>query len=201
GRVGGWGEVVEQMGGGVERHDRHLLFGFELGDQVRRQRLHHAAHKAGIEQQHDIDQARNQLRRLHRPRRLVVQHGEVRRFQVFDRTSALLFDHRDDEFGCAHGGIGQQKRKQSGSSDEGRHGRDNSTAPDLRPRYATLRATMNWQPRAVAAASLAFTYLFFLEYLPPIRRVHIPFDLEEYHYPLADYAFQVLKQGRLPQWD
>jgi len=34
-----------------------------------------------------------------------------------------------------------------------------------------------------------------------MRQVHIPYDLEGYHLPLADYAFQQLKQGRWPQWD
>jgi hypothetical protein len=53
----------------------------------------------------------------------------------------------------------------------------------------------------VAAITLVFTYLFFLEYLQPIGKVHIPFDLEGYHYPLTDYAFQALKDGRFPQWD
>jgi len=53
----------------------------------------------------------------------------------------------------------------------------------------------------VAALSLAFTYLFFIEYLSPLRRVHIPFDLHVYHYPLVDYAFQALKAGRFPEWD
>jgi hypothetical protein len=53
----------------------------------------------------------------------------------------------------------------------------------------------------VAAASLIFTYLFFAEYLSPLRRVHIPWDLQGYHYPLAGYAFQALKEGRFPQWD
>jgi hypothetical protein len=53
----------------------------------------------------------------------------------------------------------------------------------------------------VAALSLVFTYLFFIEYLSPLRRVHIPFDLPSYHYPLADYAFQSSKAGRFPEWD
>ncbi len=54
----------------------------------------------------------------------------------------------------------------------------------------------------LALASLAFTYLFCtVEYLSPLRRVHIPYDLEGFHYPLADYAFQALKHGRFPQWD
>jgi hypothetical protein len=53
----------------------------------------------------------------------------------------------------------------------------------------------------VAALSLVFTYLFFIEYLSPLRWVHIPYDLQGYHYPLADYAFQGLKDGRFPEWD
>jgi hypothetical protein len=55
--------------------------------------------------------------------------------------------------------------------------------------------------KAIALASLVFTYLFFFEYLPPVRRVHIPFDLNGFHYPLADYAFQRLRQGHFPLWD
>lgn len=49
--------------------------------------------------------------------------------------------------------------------------------------------------------SLVFTYLFFLEYLPPLRHVHIPYDLQAYHYSLNDYVFQALRQGRFPEWD
>jgi len=55
--------------------------------------------------------------------------------------------------------------------------------------------------RTVAALSLVFTYLFFFEYLPPLKSVHIPFDLEGYHYPLDDYAFQQIREHRLPLWD
>ena len=55
--------------------------------------------------------------------------------------------------------------------------------------------------RYVATASLLFTAAFFIEYTPLFRRVHIPYDLEEFYYPLADYAFQSLHQGRWPQWD
>lgn len=51
------------------------------------------------------------------------------------------------------------------------------------------------------AFALLATYLFFLDYLPPLRRVHVPFDLAGYHYSLNDYAFQALRHGRLPQWD
>ncbi|MFB3918423.1 MAG: hypothetical protein ACE14M_16965, partial [Terriglobales bacterium] len=55
--------------------------------------------------------------------------------------------------------------------------------------------------RTVAILSLVFTYVFFLDYLPPLRRVHIPFDLEGYHYPLVNHAFQSLREGRFPEWD
>lgn len=54
---------------------------------------------------------------------------------------------------------------------------------------------------AVPVAALVFTGIFFAEYLPTFRRVHIPYDLEGFHFPLFDYAFQALKHGRLPQWD
>ncbi len=53
----------------------------------------------------------------------------------------------------------------------------------------------------VALVSLLFTYVFFFEYVRPFRSVHVPNDLEDYHYPLANYAFQAVKQGRFPQWD
>jgi hypothetical protein len=55
--------------------------------------------------------------------------------------------------------------------------------------------------KAIALVSLLFTWLFFFEYIPPIRWVHIPYDLNGFHYPLADYAFQSLRQGRFPLWD
>jgi hypothetical protein len=51
------------------------------------------------------------------------------------------------------------------------------------------------------ALPLVFTYIFFAEYLPPLRRVHIPYDLQGYHYPLNDYAFRALQHRRLPEWD
>ena len=55
--------------------------------------------------------------------------------------------------------------------------------------------------KAVALASFVFTYLFFFEYIPPVRWVHIPYDLNGFHYSLADYAFQRLRQGQFPLWD
>jgi Bacterial membrane protein YfhO len=54
---------------------------------------------------------------------------------------------------------------------------------------------------SVALSSLIFTYIFFAEYLPPYRRIYIPYDLWGYHYPLADYAFQSLKRFSFPAWD
>lgn len=54
---------------------------------------------------------------------------------------------------------------------------------------------------AIALASLAFTYLFFGEYLSPFRKVYVPFDLWGYHYPLMDFAFQSLKHFSFPAWD
>lgn len=53
----------------------------------------------------------------------------------------------------------------------------------------------------VAAVSLLLTCLFFLEYLPPFWRVHVPYDLEGFHFPLFDYAFLALREGRFPVWD
>jgi hypothetical protein len=55
--------------------------------------------------------------------------------------------------------------------------------------------------RYVAALSLLFTALFFIEYTSVLPRTRIPYDLQGFHYPLADYAFQSFKQGRFPQWD
>jgi hypothetical protein len=55
--------------------------------------------------------------------------------------------------------------------------------------------------RYVVILSFVFTVLFFIEYTPLLRRTHIPFDLEGYHYPLADYAFQAIRHGRFPEWD
>ena len=53
----------------------------------------------------------------------------------------------------------------------------------------------------VAFLALIATYALFFEYLPPFKRVHLWSDLEGYHYPLQTYAFQSLKEGRIPQWD
>ncbi|MCX6634751.1 MAG: hypothetical protein NT090_06670, partial [Acidobacteria bacterium] len=58
-----------------------------------------------------------------------------------------------------------------------------------------------FEARAVAVASLLFTYAFFFEYLPPFRWVYLPYDLHGYHFPVLEYAFQSLRQGRFPVWD
>ncbi len=54
---------------------------------------------------------------------------------------------------------------------------------------------------SVALLSLISTWLFFFEYFPPFRRVHFPFDIEGFHYPLWNYAFHSLRAGRFPLWD
>lgn len=55
--------------------------------------------------------------------------------------------------------------------------------------------------RTVAVLSFLFTCAFFIEYLPPWKRVLLPYDLAHYHYPLAQYTFQALRAGHFPQWD
>ncbi len=54
---------------------------------------------------------------------------------------------------------------------------------------------------SIALASLAFTWIFFAEYLSPFRKVYVPFDLWGYHYPLMDFAFQSLRRLKFPAWD
>jgi hypothetical protein len=53
----------------------------------------------------------------------------------------------------------------------------------------------------IALISLLLTWIFFFEYIPPTKRVHLWSDIEGYHYPLLDYAHKSLWQGRLPLWD
>jgi hypothetical protein len=55
--------------------------------------------------------------------------------------------------------------------------------------------------RLVAVLSAIFTYLFFFEYLAPVGLVHVPYDLDGFHFSLDDYAFQALRHGRFPVWD
>src|SRR5262249_26242583 len=53
----------------------------------------------------------------------------------------------------------------------------------------------------VAVVTLAAMYGFFSEYLPPFTRAHLWSDIYSYHYPLHRFAFQTLKEGRIPLWD
>ena len=57
------------------------------------------------------------------------------------------------------------------------------------------------RPLLLIPAACAAVLLFFAGYLPPRPAVHIPYDLEGFHYPLADYALQAFEQGRFPEWD
>ncbi len=52
-----------------------------------------------------------------------------------------------------------------------------------------------------ALAALIATYAFFYEYLPPFKSVRLWSDVAGYHYPLHNYAFHSLKEGRIPLWD
>lgn len=54
---------------------------------------------------------------------------------------------------------------------------------------------------AAVLFSLAATWLYFIEYLPPLRRTHFRWDIDGYHYPLLNYAFRSLQAGRFPEWD
>lgn len=55
--------------------------------------------------------------------------------------------------------------------------------------------------RWVAAGSLLSSYAFWHEYLPPVQRVHLPYDIHSYHYPLLQSAFEAVSRGRFPEWD
>jgi hypothetical protein len=49
--------------------------------------------------------------------------------------------------------------------------------------------------------ALAVCALFFWDYLPPFKRVHLWSDVVGYSYPLHRYAFAALKAGHFPLWD
>jgi hypothetical protein len=53
----------------------------------------------------------------------------------------------------------------------------------------------------VAFFAFLATYLFFYEYLPPWKTVHLFSDIEGYHYPLFNYAQKAFHDGRFPEWD
>lgn len=70
------------------------------------------------------------------------------------------------------------------------------SGPFFRLAWDLLRSTLK-----VFSLALAGTWVFFLGYIPPFRWFHIPYDLAEYHYSLASYAFLSVKAFRLPLWD
>lgn len=49
--------------------------------------------------------------------------------------------------------------------------------------------------------SLLATLIMFNDYLPYFKKVHIWSDTEGFHWPLFNYAFTSLKEGRFPLWD
>jgi hypothetical protein len=53
----------------------------------------------------------------------------------------------------------------------------------------------------VAIVSFFVTWLFFIEYIPPTKKVHLWSDIEGYHYPLLSYTHKSLRDGRIPLWD
>lgn len=81
----------------------------------------------------------------------------------------------------------------------GRWGADSRAGP-ARSRVLKVVAWLRAWP-AWMGISLAATYLFFLEYLPPFQAVGVHSDLSGYHFPLLQYAWQALREGRLPLWD
>jgi hypothetical protein len=48
---------------------------------------------------------------------------------------------------------------------------------------------------------LLLTWVFFFEYIPPNKTVHVWSDIEGYHYPLLSYTHKSLWSGRIPLWD
>ncbi len=64
-----------------------------------------------------------------------------------------------------------------------------------------LQARLRSERPAVALLTLVATCVFFYEYLPPFKTVHLWSDVSGYHYPLQVYAFQSLLDGRVPLWD
>jgi hypothetical protein len=55
--------------------------------------------------------------------------------------------------------------------------------------------------KTVALWSAISTYFFWIEYLPPFKRVHLPDDAPGFHWPLFVSAFEAIRHGRIPLWD
>jgi hypothetical protein len=66
-------------------------------------------------------------------------------------------------------------------------------------RYALKSSEL--RSTALVALALVGTYLFWIEYLPPFRRVHLYSDIEGYHWPLLVTALDAIRHGRFPLWD
>ena len=71
-------------------------------------------------------------------------------------------------------------------------------SPRTRVGGSVLRAFLAMR---LFAAAFAVTILFYIEYTNLWRRVHIPWDLEGYHYALSNSIFLSLKEYRVPLWD
>jgi hypothetical protein len=64
-----------------------------------------------------------------------------------------------------------------------------------------LPGLTNARFKTVVLWSLVSTYFFWIEYLPPFKRVHLPDDAPGFHWPLFVSAFEALRRGRVPLWD
>jgi hypothetical protein len=76
-----------------------------------------------------------------------------------------------------------------------------TTLPLRKQLSASLRYLAARERLSAALLSLAAGWAFFYEYLPPFKRAHFPYDIEGFHFPLLDYAFRSLREGRFPLWD
>ena len=77
--------------------------------------------------------------------------------------------------------------------------RETAGRTDIAP--AATTGISHWERLLVAGLALAVMQVFFYEYLLSARPVHLWSDADGYHFPLQRYAFQSLKDGRLPLWD
>ncbi|BDC52191.1 hypothetical protein F183_A45060 [Bryobacterales bacterium F-183] len=57
------------------------------------------------------------------------------------------------------------------------------------------------EAQIIAGITLLALYAMFCEYLPPLRMMHVGGDIQGYHWPLLNYAFQSLQDGQFPWWD
>jgi|GEM_PF-873466 len=77
----------------------------------------------------------------------------------------------------------------------------------MNDRLQTLRRKLDNADRAqgeyilMMLLSLLATVFLFHDYLPWWKKVHFWSDTEGFHWPLLNYAFMSLKEGRFPLWD